>query len=88
MPYVHVLYCTFKDQYFQDDSADFNLNQSPLFGPHSTRAASASKAKLQGIPVETIMRAAGWSSKSVFAKYYEKPVHEEQKTVQDAILNT
>ena len=50
----------------------------PTFGPHSTRAASTSKAKLQGIPLETIMKTAGWSSRSVFAKYYEKPLQVEQ----------
>ena len=58
----------------------------PSFGPHSTRAASTSKAKLGGIPLETIMRTAGWSSASVFARFYEKPIDTHLKTVQDAVL--
>ena len=31
-----------------------------LFKLHSIRAAAASKAKLSGIPLETIMKTAGW----------------------------
>ena len=60
----------------------------PSFGPHSTRAASTSKAKLGGISLETIMKTAGWSSSSVFAKFYDKPVVTQLQTVQDAILST
>ena len=37
-----------------------------------TRAAST--AKLGRIPLETIMKTAGWSSTSVFARVYRKPV--------------
>ena len=59
----------------------------PSFGPHSTRAASVSKAKLGGISLETIMKTAGWSSSSMFAKFYDKPVDTQLKTVQDAILD-
>ena len=59
----------------------------PCFGPHSTRAASSSKARLVGIPLKTIMKTAGWSNASVFARFYEKPVDTQLKTVQDAILN-
>ena len=58
----------------------------PTFGPHSTRAAATLKAKFGGILLETIMRAAGWSSTSVFAKFYEKLVETHVKTVQDAVL--
>ena len=55
-----------------------------LFKPHSIRAAAASKAKLSGIPLEAIMKTAGWSSRSVFAEFYNKvynkPISEESKT--------
>ena len=34
------------------------------FAAHSTRAASTSAAKMQNVPLETIMRAAGWTSSS------------------------
>ena len=57
------------------------------FKPHSTRAAATSKAKLSGVPIETIIKTAGWSSTSVFAKFYDKPVT-KQKTVQEAILHS
>ena len=57
------------------------------FKPHSTRAAATSKAKLSGVPIETIIKTAGWSSTSVFAKFYDKPVTKE-KTVQEAILHS
>ena len=62
----------------------------PSFGPHSTRTASTSKAKLGGggISLETIMKTAGWSSSSVFAKFYDKPVVTQLQTVQDAILSS
>ena len=64
-----------------------NAGIDPAFGPHSTRAASTSKAKLGGIPLETIMKAAGWANSGVFAKFYNKPVDTHPKTVQDAILS-
>lgn len=59
-----------------------------LFKPHSIRAAAASKAKLSGIPLETIMKTAGWSSRSVFAEFYNKPISEEPKMLQDGVLDS
>jgi len=47
------------------------------FMPHSTRAASASAAFRKGIPLETIMAAAGWSAECTFATYYQKDVKED-----------
>lgn len=43
-----------------------------LFGAHSTRSASASAAVSRGVPLVTIMKAAGWSAESTFAKFYKK----------------
>ena len=57
------------------------------FKPHSTRAVAASKAKLAGIPIETIMKTAGWSSTSVFTQFYNKPIKDQSKTVQDGVLD-
>ena len=48
-----------------------------LFTPHSTRCASATKAKSANIPLPTIIKTAGWSSSSTFAKYYDKPIANE-----------
>ena len=56
------------------------------FSPHSTRAAAVSTAKLQGVPLQTIMKTAGWANASVFAKFYDKPVISDTKTVQEAVL--
>lgn len=44
-----------------------------IFSPHSTRSASSSKASLT-LPVSLILATVGWSSESVFAKYYKKPL--------------
>ena len=43
-----------------------------LFSSHSSRSASSSKSKLSGIPINVIMKNAGWSNESVFANYYDK----------------
>lgn len=42
------------------------------YSAHSTRAATASAASHRGVSVDTIMKAAGWSRKSTFSKYYKK----------------
>lgn len=58
----------------------------PSFKPHSTRAASTTKAKLQGVPLQTIIKTAGWSNASVFARFYNKPIATENDSIQDAVL--
>ena len=44
------------------------------FKPHSTRAASTSKASLCSVPLDQIMSAAGWTSATTFARFYNKPI--------------
>lgn len=45
------------------------------FRPHSTRHASVSAANRSGMPIESIIRAAGWSrNSSTFAKFYNRPL--------------
>ena len=44
------------------------------FKPHSTRAASTSKAKAAAVPIQEILKTAGWSSSRCFDRYYNKPV--------------
>ena len=51
--------------------AGINLSQ---FGSHSTRAAAASAASLANVPLQTILKTAGWSQASTFRKLYDKPV--------------
>ena len=64
----------------------FKAGIDTAFAPHSTRAAATSKAKSHGIPLNTIIRTAGWSSMSVFGKFYDKPIKESSKTLQEAVL--
>lgn len=45
------------------------------FGAHSTRSASTSKALKVGMTLGDIGKAAGWTSGSVYSKYYNKPIH-------------
>ena len=44
------------------------------FKPHSTRAASTSKAKAAAVPIQEILKTAGWSSSRCFDRCYNKPV--------------
>ena len=44
------------------------------FSAHSTRAAATTKSNLTGLSLLDIGKAAGWSSMSVFRKYYNKPL--------------
>lgn len=47
---------------------------STIFSAHSIRGAGASKAAASGVAIESILRAASWSSESTFARFYRKPV--------------
>lgn len=44
------------------------------YSAHSTISASTSAAKVNSVSVDTIMKSAGWTQESTFAKYYNKPV--------------
>ena len=59
-----------------------------VFKPHSIRAASTSKAKFAGVPLQTIIKTAGWASAKVFARHYDKPIQSKTKTVQEAVLGS
>lgn len=48
-----------------------------VFGPGSTRAASTSKARKAGVPVDEVLRKGGWARSSTFTKFYEKPIRKE-----------
>ncbi len=49
-----------------------------VFGPHSVRSASVSRANLRNVPISTIIRTAGWASECMFRKYYDKPVSDAE----------
>ena len=55
-----------------------------IFTPHSTRAAATSQA-VGRVPLDTILKTAGWSQAGTFQKYYNKTV---QKDFQSAILES
>ena len=55
------------------------------FTVHSTRSAATSAAKAAQVPVDTIIKTAGWSGECSFAKYYDKPLTSEG-TFAEAIL--
>ena len=44
------------------------------FKPHSTRSASTSKASLCSLPLDQIMSAAGWTSATTSARFYNKAI--------------
>ncbi len=52
------------------NSAGIDTN---IFKGHSTRAASTSKARKSGLPLEDITKMADWSSPSTFMPFYYRP---------------
>ena len=50
-----------------------------IFKAHSTRAASTSKAKNCNVPLDEILKKAGWKSDSTFAKHYDLPIDNNMK---------
>lgn len=45
-----------------------------IFKPHSTRAASTSKARSCNVSLPAVMKAASWSSDCIFNTFYNNPV--------------
>lgn len=67
-------------------NAGIDTNQ---FGAHSTRSAATSAAKRSGLDMTTIMRAAGWSNASTFARFYNKPIeHSPDANFGQAVLSS
>ena len=56
-------------------NAGIDLN---IFTPHSVRGASSSAALRAKVPVQTILDTAGWSRKTTFMKYYNKPLQRNE----------
>ena len=55
---------------------------------HSTRSAISSKVKQSGLPINQIMKVAGWSTVDTFARFYDKPVHtQDAESFQSAALH-
>lgn len=56
-----------------------------LFTPHSTRSASTS-ALVNKVPLDTIIKTAGWARECTFRKFYRKPVTNDS-TFSNALLS-
>ena len=45
-----------------------------IYGAGSVRSASASKASSKGIPIDVLLKTAGWARESTFGRFYHKPI--------------
>lgn len=62
-------------QVMRDSGIDISCYSS-----HSTRHAASSRAFRQGLTVDSILKAVGWSSKSkTFAKHYNRPLQDNEQ---------
>lgn len=58
-----------------------------VFKAHSVRHATTSAAFAKGVSFDTIKRTAGWTNKSqVFAKFYNRPIVQEENTFANVVL--
>ena len=57
------------------------------YSAHSSRAASTSSCKAKGLNLAEIMKSAGWSNSSTFARFYDKPVDTAQANFGSVLLN-
>jgi hypothetical protein len=48
-----------------------------VFKVHSIRSAASSKALGQGVPIDTILSTANWSSTHTFVKFYRRDINTE-----------
>lgn len=49
------------------------------FSPHSTRSASCSAAAASNVPIDTVLRTAGWKRENTFRKFYNRPVSNDSR---------
>ena len=54
------------------------------YSSHSTRSAFTSKAKIKGLTLSEINKAAGWKETSTFRRFYHKPI---LKTFGDLVIH-
>ena len=57
------------------------------YSAHSCRAASTSNVKVKGLNIAEIMKCAGWSIVSTFARFYDKPVSNTSANFGSVLLN-
>ena len=56
-----------------------------IFTPHSTRGAATS-AVVNKVPIDTIIKTAGWSKECTFRKFYKRPITDDS-TFSDKLLS-
>ena len=59
-----------------------------VFKPHSTRAASTSKANACQVPIDVILKAASWKGDCTFRKFCNKPIEDNVSCFGQAVLGT
>lgn len=59
---------------------------SLVFSAHSTWGAASSKAASTGVPIDSILATASWSSQSTFARFYHRSL--DTPTVTGAVFNS
>ena len=57
------------------------------FTPHSTRSAATSKAKQACVPIQNILKHAGWSNERTFDRFYNKPVVTQDNNFAESFLH-
>lgn len=66
---------------------DLSGVDTKTFSAHSTRAASTSAAYSRSVPIEEILKVAGWKSEKTFAKFYNKEVLHQNETFTNILLS-
>ena len=64
-------------------SAGINVEK---YKAHSVRSASSSKVNVACVPIEHILKVAGWSNAKTFAQFYNKELEDSSKTFSSAVL--
>jgi len=59
-----------------------------VFKPHSTRAASTSKANSCQVPIDVILKATSGKGDCTFRKFYNKPIVDNVSCFGQAVLGT
>ena len=72
--------------WIKDTLSEAGIDMS-CFSAHSTRSASCSAAKKANVPIDTIIKTAGWRQDNVFRKFYNRPVSNDD-SFSRSILNT
>ena len=68
------------------NTSKYGSKETQVYGGHSTRGATTSKAKRLGVPLNLIMKRAGWRNASSFATFYDKRIETDPGRFGEVIL--